>query len=222
MSLANDTLNLHLEIARNLQSPALPSTVGGRDGFPVMIRKALVPMLLTLAVSACAGEGETRPEPVDACVREDAAAEIHCFGEPVPCDAFDLDVAPNCEAHAGCIAERECRANYAFSCYDLPTISECTEVGCTWTSSCQGPNGCIIEENQVDCEARAGCVWDSYCDPLSSPSDTYCAQFADDSGCSTHDACEWGYLTCSGTPVSCAMLTSEDACTTQAGCDWQP
>jgi hypothetical protein len=182
-------------------------------------------LLVAVVLPACPGDDEPGPDPilptVDAAV-PDAATTTHCVGEPSSCDSFDFDWAGACVAQTGCVDERKCRPRFEFSCFDLTTFAECNEVGCTWAEECGGPGICFTYRSPGECAEHDGCHWDSFCDPLSRPSEAYCGQFAGEDACVGDAACEWGYDTCSGSPAACNTRTDEVACAAHEGCSWQP
>ena len=185
-------------------------------------------LILSILQLAACGEPEMERRPPDAAMRDaplpDAPAVTFCKGQPASCDSFDLSLSTDCAAQVGCIAERSCQRDFLFSCFSVTSQLECTRIGCSWASECESTgtgNLCFIETNPTSCGAKPGCQWVSFCDPLSHPSDAYCATFATDTACGTALGCSWAYLTCSGTPTTCEML-NEAACRTQRGCTWMP
>jgi len=193
-------------------------------------RRVLTISMLLLA--ACS-DPETDQRPPDAAIRDaamadaprpDAAAPTACKGQPASCDSFDLSLATACAAQAGCVAERSCQAEFGFSCFSIPSETECTRVGCGWTSQCESTGTgdlCFIATDAVTCSAKPGCRWDSFCDPATSPTGQHCAPFTTEATCGAALACSWAYLTCSGTPAACSTL-GEAACGAQRGCTWTP
>ena len=203
----------------------------GRPTLPVydLTRCVRGMALILILVGACGGEMErqvtTPPDapPADALVH-DAAVATACMGTPASCASFALSLATDCQAQSGCVADFHCRADLSFSCFSQATESACSAVGCSWTSQCESNgtgNLCFVATTQTDCAAKPGCFWDSFCDPLSDPTDPHCAAAADETSCKNTTACEWGYQSCSGTPAACSTL-NEAACQSQHGCQWMP
>jgi hypothetical protein len=194
-------------------------------------RRATRTLWVWLALAAACGDPGMdggKKLPPDATVPDarvpDVPAATACKGQPASCDAFDLSLSTDCEAQVGCVAERSCRAAFGFSCFSVGNESECTRIGCSWTSSCES-NGtgtlCFTANDQASCAAKPGCLWQSFCDPLGHPTDPHCEPFTTEATCKNAEACEWGYRTCSGTSAACSTL-GETSCKTQRGCAWMP
>jgi hypothetical protein len=195
-----------------------------------IFRWMVLPLLTSLAVtSACGSGGDDSDDDgddgpsggggtADAAPQIDAAPVGSCAGEPLACEEVAIG-SFSCLAQAGCTPEGDCGASL-FYCGGLSEAT-CTEVGCTWTSECQGAGLCFTQTSELACIQEPGCFWESLCDPLSDPANEHCVLVDDEATCTGDPVCEWAYQGCFGAPTPCSML-DEKACADQAGCSWQP